>query len=238
MGGVGGAGSHIKASTAGDVKNLGKVAGKIETLDEKVINAVKEAVKDAGETVTGIAKTPEGKAIATGVLFKAIMPFSLLGDAIILGGAACAAKNHMSDEKKEAIKDAGKKVLDAATSSDAKIIGGALVTPLAPIVGPVLMTAGVIEKAHEVHHAKSAGKAIGKAAASAVSSLGKAAEAGEAVGKAGAKAVSGAGHAVGKAVKAQLEAQAAEETQAKAKASGSGIGKAAAEAVKKATEQK
>lgn len=176
MSGVGGAaGSNNKDF----IKELAKNAGTGPTETEKRVGkAIVEEGREVAGKVSEFVKTPEGKAIATGVLFKALMPFSLVGDAIIFGGAACAAKNHFVKEgDKDALKEVGKKVMEAVTSPEGRIIEGALLTPINPLLGTVLMTTGVVDKAQgTIDSAKHAAKAAAKAGVEGVvSGVGKAA---------------------------------------------------------------
>lgn len=158
--------SNVGMNGSGDsgriLNNPAKYLGTGPTETEKkiakeVVENVKEAVSTIKDSTSNFIKTPEGKAITTGVLLKTVMPFALIGDVFILGGAAACAKKFLSNE------DAPKKAEPSTGGAAAKAVeAGAKAAAVAAgvMVGGV---AGAV--AGGAIMASEAAKAVGQAAA-------------------------------------------------------------------------
>lgn len=141
--------------------NTTNIAEQISTkptpAEKKIADAVVKEVKEAGEkikdTVKGVAKTPEGKAIVGGLMVTPLLP--IIGPTIVLGGIGAAAlkffakKGHESAHKiGEAVKNHDVKEVAKDVAKAGVIVGGALAAgPLGVVAG--IAAGKVIDKAAE-----------------------------------------------------------------------------------------
>jgi hypothetical protein len=121
------------ASGGGYASQIGtgptKVEKQIAEKAEKVIKTVSNAISD---TVKGVAKTPEGKAIVAGLMVAPFLP--VVGPVIAFGGLASAALKHFSDAGKvaEGAAKAGAKAAQSVGKAGL-VAGGAVAgAPLGP----------------------------------------------------------------------------------------------------------
>lgn len=183
MSGIGATGGGQVGKAAETIKNAAKEAAKAvgtgpTPIEKKVSEAVVEAVKDAAHSVSHFVQSPEGTAITAGVLLKATIPFSLLGDAFIFGGAACAAVKYMEKHNPELTKSLAKDAMIGAA--------GAAIAAVNPVAGTVMLAAAAADATVNVAHeaekavatgsAAKAGKSLGKAAAEGVAKAAEAAK--------------------------------------------------------------
>lgn len=158
MSGIGATGGGQVGKAAEAIKNAAKEAAKNvgtgpSPIEKKIDEAVVKAVKGTVDSVSKFVTSPEGSAITAGVLMKVAAPFSPIGDAFILGGAAYGALRYIESHDN----------LGVTLAKDALIgTAGVMITPAMPALGVGMAAAAVVDAAVSV--AEAANKSVAETA--------------------------------------------------------------------------